>query len=169
MMNGSRREFLKNAGGCALGMVGLATQMHHLGTMNAFAQKALDAMPEGGENFKALVLVFWSGGSDGNNAVVPNHNDATLSNYSVYSGLRSNLAIPQGDLLPITVPRMGGLTYGLHPSFGTVTGGINGGIYDLWAQGKFAIVANCGTLVRPTTKAQYQTPSHQKPYQLFSH
>ena len=26
-----RRDFLKKTGGCALGMVSLATQMHHLG------------------------------------------------------------------------------------------------------------------------------------------
>jgi uncharacterized protein (DUF1501 family) len=63
---------------------------------------------------------------------------------------------------------MGGLTYGLHPSLGPV-GGLNNGIHELWAQGKCAIVPNCGSLVAPMTKAQYQNNSVQKPYQLFSH
>ncbi|MDQ3802000.1 MAG: DUF1501 domain-containing protein, partial [Acidobacteriota bacterium] len=45
----------------------------------------------------------------------------------------------------------------------------NNGIYELWALNKLAIVTNVGTLVRPTTRAQYQTASHPKPYQLFSH
>jgi len=168
-MNESRREFLKKSGGCALGMATLATQMQHFGLMSALAQKVGDDAPEGGDAYKALVLIFWAGGNDGNNTIIPNHNDATLSNYGAYSTARSNLAIPQAQLLPINVPRMGGLTYGLHPALGPVTGGTNNGIHELWAQQKLAIVTNCGTLVQPTTKAQYQTSSHRKPYQLFSH
>lgn len=172
-MKESRREFLKKSGGCALGMVTLATQMQHFGLMSALAQKVKDdkAAPEGGAAYKALVLIYWGGGNDGNNMVIPNHNDATLSNYSVYSAARSaqGLAIPQAQLLPISVPRMGGLTYGLHPALGPVTGGINNGIHELWAQQKLAIVTNCGSLVRPMTKAQYQSNSVPRPYQLFSH
>ncbi len=169
-MKGSRREFLKKSGGCALGMVTLATQMQHLGLMSALAQKVQDNEPDvqGGENYKALVIVFFAGGNDGNNMVIPNHADATISNYSVYQAARGpDLAIPQASLLPISVPRMGGLTYGLHPSFGT--GATNAGIHPLWAQGKMAIVTNVGTLVRPTTKAQMSQSSHPKPYQLYSH
>jgi len=171
-MEDSRREFLKRSG-CALGMAALATQMRHFGMMEAMAQKAIDADRgiEGGENYKALVLVFWSGGNDGNNIVVPNHNDATISNYATYANIRnaSGLAVPQASLLPIAVPRLGGLSYGLHPSFGPVTGGINNGIHELWAQQKMAIVTNCGTLVRPMLRSQYLNNSVQKPYQLFSH
>lgn len=169
-MKESRREFLKKSGGCALGMVTLATQMQHLGLMSALAQKVQDNEPavQGGENYKALVIVFFSGGNDGNNMVIPNHSDSTLSNYSVYAAARgADLAIPQANLLPISVPRMGGLTYGLHPNFGT--GATNAGIHPLWAQGKMAIVTNVGTLVRPTTKAQLSQSSHPKPYQLYSH
>lgn len=169
-MKESRREFLKKSGGCALGMVTLATQMQHLGMMSAMAQKTIDDTPQGGEtDYKALVLIFWSGGNDGNNVVAPNHNDATISNYTTYANLRSNLAIPQANLLPITVPRMGGLTYGLHPSFGPVAGQPNNGVHELWGMGKMALVTNCGTLVRPTTKAQMSQSSHPKPYQLYSH
>ena len=167
-MNETRREFLKRSGGCALGMVTLATQMQHLGLMSALAQKSV-AVPHGGESdYKALVVIFFSGGNDGNNMVIPNHADATLSNYANYSALRSNLAIDQATLLPISVPRMGGLTYGLHPSLGPVTGG-NNGVHELWAQQKMAIVTNVGTLVRPTTKAQMTQSTHPKPYQLYSH
>jgi uncharacterized protein (DUF1501 family) len=63
---------------------------------------------------------------------------------------------------------MGNLTYGLHPSLGPAAGG-NNGIHELWAQGKMAIVTNCGTLVTPTTKTQYQQRTVPLPYQLFSH
>lgn len=171
-MNESRREFLKKSG-CALSMGAIATQMHHLGLVNAFAQKSIDSSmgPEGDSSYKAIVLVYLAGGNDGNNMVIPNHNDATLSNYAAYAAARNTqgLAISQANLLPITVPAMGGLTYGLHPSLGPVAGQPNNGIHELWAQNKMAIVTNVGTLVRPMTKAQYQNGSIQKPYQLFSH
>ncbi|MBL8185036.1 MAG: DUF1501 domain-containing protein [Blastocatellia bacterium] len=171
-MKESRRDFLKKST-CALSMTAIATQVQHMGLMSALAQK-MDEKPEEtnvGGGYKALVLIYWSGGNDGNNMVIPNHSDTTLSNYAAYAATRSTqgLALDQGSLLPIAVPRMGGLTYGLHPALGPITGGINNGIHELWGQGKLAIVTNCGTLVRPMTKAQYQNNSVPKPYQLFSH
>lgn len=170
-MNETRRDFIKKTGGCALGMAALATQMHHLGTMSAMAQKVLDSQPEGGESYKALVLLFWSGGNDGNNMVIPNHSDPAISNYAAYNAARGaqGLAIAQNQLLPINVPRVGNLTYGFHPNLGTIAGGVNGGIHDLYLQGKLAVVTNVGTLVRPLTKAQYLNSAFKKPYQLFSH
>lgn len=171
-MNESRREFLKKSG-CALSMVTLATQMQHFGLISALAQKFDDDKKSeaGGDAYKALVLVYLSGGNDGNNTLIPNHDSTSISNYNTYAAARSaqGLAIPRDQLLPIAVPRMGGLTYGLNPNLGPVTGGINNGIHDLWTQGKMAIVPNVGTLVRPMTKQQYQTNAVQKPYQLFSH
>ncbi len=158
-----------------MGMVTLATQMHHLGTMSAMAQKVLDSQPDGGEDYKALVLLFWAGGNDGNNMVIPNHNDTTISNYSVYAGVRNaaGLAIAQNQLLPVNVPRLGNLSYGFHPNLGPQTQNgstiVNNGIHELYNQGKLAIVSNVGTLARPLTKAQYQSTSFKKPYQLFSH
>ena len=171
-MKESRRDFLKKSGGCALGMVSLATQMHHLGTMSVMAQKVRETQLTAADGYKALVLLFWAGGNDGNNMVIPNHNDATLSSYAVYNAARSTqgLSIAQNTLLPISVPRLGGLTYGLHPSLGPgATGAINNGIHELYGQGKLAVVANVGTLVRPLTKSQYQSSAFKKPSQLFSH
>jgi hypothetical protein len=65
---------------------------------------------------------------------------------------------------------MGNLSYGLHPAFGVVAGGSPiTAIHELWGLGKMAVVCNVGTLVKPTTRAQYQTETHPKPLQLFSH
>jgi uncharacterized protein (DUF1501 family) len=172
-MKETRRNFLIKSG-CALTMTAMATQMRHFGLMSAMAQKVeedvknSEAVPS---DYRALVCIFMAGGNDSNNMVVPNHSDATISNYNVYSTARGTqgLAIAQASLLPITVPRMGNLTYGLHPNFGTVTGGINAGIHPLWAAGKMAVVTNVGTLVAPMTKTQYQNNTVKKPYQLFSH
>lgn len=171
-MNESRRDFIKKSGGCALGMVSLATQMHHLGALSAMAQKVIDMQPEGPGNYKALVLLFFAGGNDGNNMVIPNHNDGTISNYTAYATARApqGLALAQNTLLPINVPRLGNLSYGLHPSLGpAATGAINNGIHELYGQGKLAIVTNVGTLARPLIKAQYLNSAFKKPYQLFSH
>jgi uncharacterized protein (DUF1501 family) len=170
-MKQNRREFLKKSS-CALGMVTLATQVEHFGLMSALAQKTEDSNGASVPNdYRALVCVFMAGGNDGNNTVIPNHSDASLSNYSTYFNARSvaGLALAQNSLLPISVPSMNNLSYGLNPSLGTVMGGVNNGIHELWAQNKMAIVANTGTLVRPMTRAQYQSNSVQKPFQLFSH
>jgi len=178
-MKQNRRDFLVRTG-CTLSMTALATQMRHFGLMSALAQKVDDErrsiepaniVPS---DYRALVCVFLSGGNDGNNTVIPNHSDATISNYTVYSTARNGagLAIPQASLLPISVPRMGGLTYGLHPGLGTQPAGtniVNNGIHELWGLGKMAIVANVGTLVAPTSRTTYLNNSVPKPFQLFSH
>lgn len=177
-MKQSRREFLMKSS-CALTMTALATQVEHFGLMSALAQKVspndmqtFDQTAAGNaapSDYRALVCVFMAGGNDGNNTVIPNHNDASVSNYSAYFNARNaqGLAIAQGSLLPISVQKVGGLTYGLHPSLGTGT--FSGGIHGLWAQGKMAIVSNTGTLVAPTTKTQYLSGSVARPFQLFSH
>ena len=173
-MNKSRRNFIKKAT-CGLGMVTLATQVEHFGLMTALAQKVNAKKTKkaqvGGNGYKALVCVFLSGGNDGNNTIIPNHNDANVSNYAAYSAARSaqGLALAQNTLLPISVPSMSNLTYGLHPSFGQVTGGLNNGIHELYGQGKMAFAINVGSLASPMNKTQYQNNSVQKPFQLFSH
>jgi uncharacterized protein (DUF1501 family) len=173
MTRESRRDFLKKTG-CALSMTSLATKMGHLGAMSAMAQKVIDAQAssEGGADYKALVLVYFNGGVDGNNMVIPLDDIGSSNTLSMYQAARTaaGLALDPATLLPIIVPRMGGRTFGLHPSFGSAaTGAINNGIHELWAQGKLAVVPNVGTLVKPMTKTQYQNGSIQKPYQLFSH
>lgn len=175
-MKQDRRQFLIKSG-CTLGMTALATQMRHFGLMSAIAQKASDENQNAApSDYRALVCIFMSGGNDGNNTVIPNHNDATISNYTAYFNARNpqGLAIQQANLLPIAVPRMGGLSYGLHPSLGSQgppngTNIVNNGIHELWGVGKMAIVTNVGTLVAPMTKLQYQNGSVPKPFQLFSH
>jgi uncharacterized protein (DUF1501 family) len=171
-MKSTRREFLKRSG-CGLTMAAMASQIHHFGMLNTLAQKTADkdlgaAVPS---DYRALVCIFFFGGNDGNNTLIPNHEDASVSGYSAYSAARSpqGLALPQGSLLPVAVPRIGGLNYGLHSSFGTIGGGINPGLHPLWATGKMAAVTNVGTLLRPLTRAEYQANPSWRPRQLFSH
>jgi uncharacterized protein (DUF1501 family) len=167
----SRREFVGKAG-CGLTMAAMAANLEYFGKLNTFAQKKF--APEGAtppSDYRALVCIFFSGGNDGNNMVIPNHSDANVTGYPAYAAARApqGLALAQNTLLPIAVPRIGGLSYGLHPSFGTITGGINSGLHPLWAQGKLSVVANVGTLVRPLTRAEYIANPGWRPQNLFSH
>ncbi|HMQ02789.1 MAG TPA: DUF1501 domain-containing protein [Pyrinomonadaceae bacterium] len=169
-----RRRFLKGAG-AALGMTALATQARHFGLVNALAAERAEARSAKGisSDYRALVCILLNGGNDGNNTIVPIHNDAWISNYAQYAAARTSqgLAIPRGQLLPIAVPLHGNRTYGLHPSLGPVPqlGGINNGIHELWEQGRLAAVVNMGNLVQPLLKSQYLNTPSLRPYQLFSH
>jgi uncharacterized protein (DUF1501 family) len=170
-MSDSRRDFLRKAGCGALSMAALASNMHILGRVSAFAQKRIDEetksddMPttEDFADYKALVCVFLAGGIDSNNLVIPNHSDATISNYQAYANVRaaSTLAVPQANLLPISVPRLSNLQYGFHPNLPF--------FQSIYNSGKMAVLCNVGNLVWPMSRATYQNGSVQKPYQLFSH
>ncbi len=114
----------------------------------------------GGGNFtdyKALVCLFMFGGNDSYNMLVPSSN----AEYNVYAQSRQNLAIAQGDLLPITPAIPGSVDYGLHPSMA--------GLQTLFNTGKASFVTNVGPLIEPTTKDEYFQGSVTLPPQLFSH
>lgn len=152
-------------------MAALASQFEHFGLLNTLAQKVHKPLGGTPSDYRALVCIFFIGGNDGNNTVIPIHNDSGVSNYAAYAAARAaqGLALPQATLLPITVPRIGGLEYGLHPSLGSVTGGVNTGLQPLWGQGKMASVTNVGTLIRPLTRSEYQDNPGWRPRNLFSH
>ncbi len=167
-----RRDFLIKSS-CALSMTALAAQSEHFGLMTALAQKSKDKQANDlsvPSDYRALVCIFLMGGNDGNNMIIPSHSDANVSGYAAYSTARAaqGLALAQNTLLPISVPRIGGLTYGLHPSLGIISGGQTNGLHELWAQQKMAVVTNVGTLVQPITRQQYQQ-GMARPRQLFSH
>ncbi len=125
---------------------------------SAFAGRfgALNVLAQSGSEYKALVCVFLFGGNDANNLIVPN--DA--AGYANYAALRTGLALPQASLLPI-VTATGARPFGLHPDLP--------GVQSRFNAGKLAIVANVGTLVQPTTRAQYVTRQVPVPVNLFSH
>jgi len=169
-MNESRRKFLRGTA-CGLSMATLAMRPDYFGLINTYAQ-AKGSRPGSvvPTDYRALVCIYLNGGNDGNNMVVPIHNDAGVSNYSAYSAARGSqgLALSQSTLLPMSVPRIGGLQYGLHPALGTVIGGVNPGIHPLYGTGRLAVVTNVGTLVQPLTRQQY-IDGLPRPRQLFSH
>ena len=115
-------------------------------------------------DYKALVCLFLFGGNDSWNMFVP----TSTAEYNAYArsrggGTASSLAIDRSALLPVTTatPPPDGVTFGFHPSMT--------GMRDLFQAGHAAVLANVGPLIRPTTKAQFLTPGHDLPPQLFSH
>jgi uncharacterized protein (DUF1501 family) len=153
----SRRDFLRNSA-CVLGSAALMSSIDQFGLINALAQESPDAIPD----YKALVCVFFNGGNDGNNMVIP-YDPTIATEYPAYSLARNaaGLALPQASLLQVTPGNLGGRKFGLHPAMTE--------LQTLFNQQRLAVVCNVGTLVQPLTKTVYQTTPSARPYQLFSH
>ncbi len=143
----SRRDFLHKT--CCTAAAGVAVaSFSRLGLINAMAQT--------GPDYKALVCVFMFGGNDANNLIVP----LNSSDYANYAKIRAGLALAQGNLLPVTPPSIG-QPFGFHPKLAEMR--------TLFNQGQVALLANVGTLIRPTTRDQYQRRQVAVPENLYSH
>jgi len=125
-----------------------------LATLGTY-QRAMAAVDTRG--YKALVCVFLYGGNDGFNLVVPRSSPA----YNTYAASRRNLALAQNSLLAINPLTSDGNQYGLHPNCA--------GLQNLFESSRMAIVANTGTLIQPTTPAQFRAANVPLPPNLFSH
>ncbi len=137
----------------ALGALGFASLMPRLSMSSAVAATTT------GE-YRALVCIFLFGGNDSNNMIVP-FTTAGYANYATVRGAQSagGLALPQSALLPIA-DQSGATNYAFHPQMS--------GLQGLWTQGKLATLFNVGTVLKPSTKANYLTIGAAPP-NLFSH
>ena len=148
----SRRPFLGRSAPPAMagGAAPFVTQLAAIG--EASAAVATD--------YKALVCVFLYGGNDYANTLPP----YDMASYTLYTNARPGLAHLR-DALTATALNplngLGGRQYALAPTMVP--------LLPLFDTGKMAVVLNVGTLVRPTTKAQYQANSVALPPKLFSH
>ncbi len=149
-MNNSKRQFLK------LATAGLGTPFT-AGLAGVAALAAQSAQAQSSD-YRALVCLFMAGGNDAHNWVVPVDSEG----YGDYSRARSSLAMPVSDLRALSAAsrqapgRQFAFASDLDP------------LRDLYEAGKLAVVANVGTLVRPTTRADYQAGLGLPP-KLFSH
>ena len=155
----ARRSFLKRASTAAF----LATPLGITASLNQMAQAA-----SGAGGYKALVCVYLQGGNDHGNTITPYDN----ANYKAYQTLRPSVAIAQSALTATaltatknTVMNSAGAscTFALAPELAP--------LLPLYNAGQLAIQLNVGTLIQPTTAAQYKAnpDASTLPYQLMSH
>lgn len=157
----TRRSFLRSGAYVGAGAAAASLTIRDLRLINSAmaTQPALSG-------YKALVCVFLAGGNDSNNWIVPTEQ----STFDQYTAIRGNLALPQSSLLPLYQSGTSGPlytdadnhNYGFHPACPN--------LQTLFGEDKVAIVFNVGTIVRPTSKAQYNSGlAAYRPPQLFSH
>jgi uncharacterized protein (DUF1501 family) len=149
----SRRAFLQRGAALSLAGGALPWALNLAAMGEAAAASATD--------YKALVCVFLYGGNDYANTLVP----YDQASWDGYNSFRSNLAISRsalaGTVLAPSVALSGGRQYALAPGLAP--------LLPIFGAGKMSVVLNVGTLVQPTTKAQYTSQSVLLPPKLFSH
>ncbi len=151
-----RRRFIKSLGCAALGATTYLSGITNLGLMNVAAAANLPMVPRPPSDYKALVCISLDGGNDSFNMLVPRG----TNEYQEYAAVRTNQALEQTSLLPITSLLSDGKEYGLHPNLSRVQ--------SLFAEGNAALIANVGAMVFPTSMSDYQNKLHL-PVGLYSH
>jgi len=151
--NISRRKFIGQS--CAA--VGYTTLFSSLINLKAMASAAMDNSSFQAGDYKALVYVMLHGGNDSFNMLIPKGN----TEYNEYAVTRSNLAIPQNDILQINPITTDGRIFGVHP--------VMADMQQLFENNNLAFISNVGTLIEPSTKSELLSGSVQTPLGLFSH
>ena len=143
-----RREFLKSTS--TLGFAGSVTAgtALQLGYVRQASAMAFN-------DYKALVCILLAGGNDSYNMIVPTDQDQ----YDQYAAIRSDLAHPLNELLPLA-GQHNGRNYGVHPGMP--------GVQSMFAAGELAVVANVGPLVDYVTAADVEGGA-PVPLGVFSH
>ncbi len=153
--NISRRKFLGQS--CAaLGYTTIFSSLINLKAMAATAMNNSSVISLGGD-YKALVCLMLGGGNDSFNMLIPRGN----SEYNEYATTRSNLAIPQNQILPINPNTSDGRAFGLHPSMPDMQ--------QSFENSNLAFLSNVGTLIEPSTKIDIKNDIVKTPLGLFSH
>ncbi len=149
----TRREFLRRASSLSVAGVAAPWALNLAAMAEAAAQSAAD--------YKALVCVFLYGANDHGNTLVP----YDTNSYNAYAAIRTGIATPR-DLLAATAltpsvalpnARLMALAPELAP------------LKTLFDAGRMGVLLNVGTLIQPTTLAQYNAKSVPLPPKLFSH
>ena len=161
MVNINRRRFLQSSSA-----MGFAAGTGLLAAMGSSAAFAADT-----SGYKALVCVFFKGGLDSMDLVLPKDaaSHAALADirpglfgaYGVGSGASSRDLANIQKLNPTNASDFGGREFGFAPEMS--------GMRDLFEAGDAAIIGNVGPLIEPTTRDTMDNFSAQIPDRLFSH
>ncbi len=149
-----RREFLKHAS--ALSVAGTAAPW---ALQLAAINEAAAATASG--DYKALVCIFLYGGNDYGNTVVP----YDAASHAAYATIRQTLATPREQLAATALTPSVALPDGRQMALAPTLSAIK----PVFDAGRLAVMLNIGTLMQPTTLAQYKAQSVPLPPKLFSH
>lgn len=141
----SRRAALRRLAGLGAAGTGLAAAFGFL-SQGALADSA---------DYRAVVVVNLSGGADGNDILIP-----TDGAYADYARVRSSLALPKDGLVSL-YGTSAGHAFALPPSLKDLA--------PLYAEGRMAMVANVGALIKPVTAQQVLNRTAVVPPFLGSH
>ena len=166
-----RRDFLKLS---AIAAIALALPK------KAFAEK-------GNSDYKAIVVVYLTGGNDGLNMFIPSTNNEKTG-YPPYARGRENLKVDNKELtLPLdndgNLDLSSGNPYNVdgdldsaytkgfykHSGLDLATNGVMPELAHLIDKGKVAIIANAGNLIEPATKEELKSGIKPTPPFLFAH
>ena len=161
MANINRRRFLQSSSA-----MGFAAGTGLLAAMGSSAAFAADT-----SGYKALVCVFFKGGLDSMDLVLPkdaashdalaNIRPGVFGSYGVGSGASSRDLANIQKLNPTNASDFGGREFGFAREMS--------GMRALFESGDAAIIGNVGPLIEPTTRATMDNFSAQIPDRLFSH
>ena len=153
MTNATRREFLRRTGQLSIAGVAAPWALNLAAMAEAAAQSAPD--------YKALVCVFMYGANDHGNTVVPYDS----ASHAAYLAIRGSIGTARAALaataLTPSVALPGTRQMALAPELAPLK--------TLFDAGHMAVLLNIGTLIQPTTLAQYNAKSVPLPPKLFSH
>jgi len=155
----NRRSFLGSANCAALSSLGIFNTLVNLKLIG----NAVAAPPAAPGDYRAMICLFLHGGNDSYNMLAP----TSVTEHANYAAIRSNLALPApgsglaNALLPLNSTNTPGRSFGVHHAMPQ--------LQQLFNNGKAAFIANVGTLVEPTTVAQFKSNSVKLPLSLFSH
>lgn len=153
----NRRKFLGQASCAAVGATTLFSGLVNMKALNA-AAISNSSVYRVKNDYKALVCIFLAGGNDSYNMLVPRGQNE----YQQYATTRSNLALAQNSLLPISPKTSDGREYGLHPSMPNMQRYFN--------EGRAAFVSNVGTLIEKIPSADgFYSRGFKVPLGLYSH
>ena len=155
----SRRNVLR--GSAALGFMSGTGLLSAMGTSIAHAADT--------SGYKALVCVFFKGGLDGADTVLPYDAESHAALQEGRSSLFGAYGVGSGDssrdrenMLELASARdFGGRRFALPRELSD--------LHRLYTEGRMAVVGNVGPLVEPTTRTQMVNNTVELPERLFSH
>ena len=153
----NRREFLRRSG--VLSVAGTAAPWAL--NLAALAQASTASAATGPDDYKALVCVFLYGGNDYGNTLIPYDS----ASYTAYKAIRGSIALQRDALAATALTSRVALPAARQMALAPTLAPLK----PLFDAGRLAVLLNVGTLIQPTTLAQYKAASVPLPPKLFSH